>query len=184
LTTAFIAAVKDRSVRTFETRTKRVEFWKTMLDTAPLAEATNVAFLRDQCRQEMVRAADAVATENNELAGRISMALIVAVGFVLVFLISGVFRDVLSRLEQQNGAPTQQQLMNWATASAVVEAAVFACVWFWGRWRIRLWVWKKIKPGAPLEFVRQSGVFQGAAMLLALAISMGCVWVCTKFLVW
>ncbi len=83
LTTALIAFWKERPVRTFETRTKRVDSGRKCW--APLADVKDVTFIKEQCRSEIAQAVDAVAVEKNKFVGELSAIITYGIGILLIF---------------------------------------------------------------------------------------------------
>ncbi len=166
LTTAFIGAVKDPIGRAFENRTKRVQFWKTMLDAAPLADVTDITFFKEQCRNEMAGAVDAVAAVSNKFVGEVSVALLLGIGIFVLSVMGRVSADVLNKM-QQNGVPVSTA-NQFGIVSAILQAAVISLGWFWGRWKLRRWVWTKIKPGAHFEILLRNTRLQGIVRLLCI----------------
>lgn len=174
LTTALIAFWKERSIRTFETRTKRVDFWKKMLETAPLVDVKDVTFIKEQCQTEIAEAVDAVAIEKNKFVGELSTIITYGFGTLVILFVARAGIDVLDRMQQQ-GVPVQRA-NQFASISAIVQAVIFVTIWFWGRGRVRRWIWNQIKPGAPLEAVRENKRLQGGVGLLACFLVMGALW--------
>jgi hypothetical protein len=171
--TAFFAALKDRSVRTFENKTKRIQFWKTMLETASLADVTEVGFIKEQCQREMDEAINAVAIESNEFVGSISTKLVLVVEVLIALIMAHISMEMLDTIRQQGVPPTTAN--NFAVLLAIVQSAVLVYVWFWGRGRIKLWIWNEIKPGASLEALRLNKCLQGAVGLLTIFIILGVI---------
>jgi hypothetical protein len=163
LATALIAALKDSVGRVFENRTKRVQFWKTMLEASPLADITEVDLYKQKCRQEMNEATDAIGAVTNKFAGRLSAVLLFGILVVIDAFLIELALDIHKRL--QNGQPVSDQFEN---AFGLVRAAVIVIGWFWGRWALRRWLWAKINQGVlPQNMARQRVVLVLAMLLVA-----------------
>jgi hypothetical protein len=176
LTTALISAVKDPVGRIFENRTTRVQFWKTMLDTAPLADVTDVTFIKAQCRQEIADAVDAAAMASNKFVGEVSLSLLLgAVVFIFSFM-ARISTYIMSNM-RQDGTPASIAT-EFSIVLAIAQAAILAIAWFWGRWMIRRWVWEKIKPGAFFDFLLEKGPRQKTAAAASIIGLLLTTWVC------
>jgi hypothetical protein len=166
VTTAVISAIKDPVGRVFENRTKRLQFWKTMLETSSLTDVTDQSFLKEQCRQEIAEASDEVLKITNKFVGGLSVLLLFGIVLLILSFIVRVTMIMLHKMHQI-GAP-ESAANQIGYISALVQAVVISIGWFWGRWKLRDWVWLKIKPGQTFDFLLKNKRLQAAAELVGL----------------
>jgi len=178
VTTALISTVLDPIGKAFENRTKRVQFWKTMLETSPLADVTDVSFYKEQCRHEMTEAADVVAAMSNKFVGDFSLILLFGIGYVVLATMARTTTEMLNRMQGVPAAVANQL----GYVSALIQAAVISTGWFWGRWRLRRWVWAKIKPGARFDVLLRNRRLQGAVGLIGLFSLLAVAWFSTIYI--
>jgi hypothetical protein len=164
LVAALIDTLRNRSVRTFENRTKRIQFWKTMLEVAPLADVSNLALIKEQCQHEMVVSADMAAMESNEFVSDLSTLVLFGVEVLVVCIMTRMSSDMLDIIKRNGAPPT---IINELVMTLfVMQAVVLLLVWLLGARAIRRSIWNKIK------LRLQNRVFQRAVGLLTVVLVM------------
>lgn len=117
--TAVISAIRDPVGRAFENSTKRVQFWKTMLETCSLADLPNstiASSLKEQCRHEMAEATDVVTAATNRLAGILSIPLFLSLCVLVISLIVRAFIAFEDGLHQDSAPQSFVNQLGYTSA--------------------------------------------------------------------
>ena len=105
----------------------------------------------------MAEAVDVVAAMSNKFVGDFSLILLFGIGYVVLATMARVTTEMLNRME---GVPASvaNQL---GYVSALIQATVISIGWFWGRWRLRRWVWARLNREHRLMFCSGIDAFRG-----------------------
>jgi hypothetical protein len=163
---AIISAIKDPVGTTLDIRKKRLDFWKMMLEMSSLTDTTeaDAQSLKEHCRQEMAEATDHILKLTNEFVGRISAYLMVDVVMLIYALMTSAALHTMTVARQHAAPQSVIEKLDWTVT--LLEVFVFLIGWFWGRWKIRDWVWAKVRPGQFWDFLLRHKRLQALAELL------------------
>lgn len=170
-----VSAIRRPSSR-IEERTSRLQYWKTFFEVAPLAGASVTEETKQLCLAEMAEGEDETKNLSNKLVTHITTAYTLLVMFFVLLIVSRATTtttDMMAWQYQHQNPPqaTPQQFRDvtqqLAYASLIFQALVMCLIWFWARWRIRNFVWDKLRPGKKFHFLLSAGPMMRALTELA-----------------
>lgn len=173
-----VSAIRRPSSK-IEERTARLQYWKTFFEVAPLAGSTVSEDSKQLCLAEMAEGEDETRNFNNKIVSSITTAYTLIVMFLALCLFqrASMFTLNMMNWQYQNQNPPQvtpqqfkeltQQL---SYASLIIQALVMCLIWFWARWKIRNFVWDRLRPGKTFHFLLTAGDRMKAFLELVLVI--------------
>jgi hypothetical protein len=156
-----ITAIRRPASRIQE-RTKRLQYWKTFFELAPLSGNAVSDEAKRLCVAELAAAEDETRNLSNKLVSFITTVCTVAVMVFILWLLELASMYVLDMMRwtfqhEQPPQITQQQFKD-ATEQLrfvvlILQALIMCVIWFWVRWRMRDFVWNHLRPGKTFHFL-------------------------------
>ncbi len=169
--------IKDRSVRNFENRTKRIQFWKTMLDASPLCDVSEneLIVIKEELRREIGEATNEVVLKHNQLLGNAS--IIPTLGFVwIIAVLLGQVSSITEHRMLQEGA-SKDAVTQFAITWMIIEISALFFAGFQCRNFLRRWLWELMKPGGPWQRVRENRQLQGLVGIGSVFVFLALMWI-------
>ncbi len=153
-----VSAIRRPSSR-IEERTARLQYWKTFFEVAPLAGTPVIEEANQLCRVEMAEAEDETRNFSNKFVTSITTSCTLILMFLVLSLLEWLSTSTLvmmSRQYQKHNPPqvTPQRFREQVDyAYLIIQALVMCLIWFWARWKIRSFVWNRLRPGRYFDFL-------------------------------
>ena len=114
------------------------------------------------CRAEMAEAEDETRNFSNKFVTFITTACTLILMFLVLSLLEWLSTSTLVMMSwqyQKHNPPqvTPQQFEELTRqvgyASLIIQALVMCLIWFWARWKVRTFVWNRLRPGRYFDFL-------------------------------
>jgi magnesium-transporting ATPase (P-type) len=111
------------------------------------------------CIRELAAAEDDAKNLSNKPVAVVSAALtLIVMGLVIALVLFG-FEPVFNNVKSQSRGPVSEtnSLLEQYGLLSLAFQSILACIcWFWLRWKIRDFIWDKMRPGNALDFMRDA----------------------------
>lgn len=177
-----VSAIRMSSTR-LQDRTARLAYWKAYLD---LASAANIPLSEGQqqlCQAELADAEDEVRNlrepfltwVTNIVTGFLMLVVSSWVGSITTLTIKVAQCQIASKgVQSQLGQQIYASVAKAEDVFFLVQLLLMCLIWFWGRWFIRMLLWRKLRADAKFGFILSWS--DNAKKLSALALSMALLW--------